>query len=245
MRQPTATLRRGLACAALAAAAATAAAQPSAPPQNVVTLAASASLEVSRDWLTVTFSTNRDGSDAGQVQAALRSALDTALAEARKAARPGQLEVQTGGFSIYPRYASGKFSGGVPTIAGWTGSVELTVQGRDVGAISQLVGRIHTLSIARVGYTLSREAREKVEGEVTAQAIDRYRARAEAVARQFGYAGYTLREVTVNSDLPMPQPVPMMARALAVTGGAQADTLPTEAGKATVTVNVSGSVQLK
>ncbi|MDE2368481.1 MAG: SIMPL domain-containing protein [Burkholderiales bacterium] len=245
MRHPTAILRRGLACATLAAAAAAAAAQPATPPQNVVTLAASATVEVNRDWLTVTFSTNRDGSDANQVQAALRTALDTALAEARKAARPGQLEVQTGGFSIYPRYASGKFSSGVPAIAGWTGSVELIVQGRDVAAISQLVGRIQTLSIARVGYTLSREAREKVEGEVTAQAIERYRARAEAVARQFGFAGYTLREVTVNSDIPMPQPVPMLARAMSVTAGAQPEALPTEAGKATVTVNVSGSVQLK
>ena len=37
---------------------------------------------------------------------------------------------------------------------------------------------------------LSRELREKVEGEVAAQAIARYRAKAADYAKQFGYGGY-------------------------------------------------------
>ena len=38
------------------------------------------------------------------VQAQLKQALDAALAEAKKAARPGQVDVQTGNFSLFPRY---------------------------------------------------------------------------------------------------------------------------------------------
>ncbi len=34
------------------------------------------------------------------------------------------------------------------------------------------------MTIARVGYSLSREARERLEGEVAAQAIARFRAKA-------------------------------------------------------------------
>ena len=214
------------------------------PPQNVVSLSASASVEVTKDWLTVVFSTTREGPDAAVVQSQLRQALDLALAEARKGARPGQLEVQTGGFSLYPRYApvNPKAPGGQPAIAGWLGSAELVVEGRDAQAIAQLTGRIQTLSIARVGFSLSREAREKVEGDVSAQANANFRARADAVSRQFGFSGYSVREVNVSSNEPPGGPQPMMR---AQASRAMADeSLPVEAGKAVVTATVSGSVQM-
>ncbi|MDO8419647.1 MAG: SIMPL domain-containing protein [Rubrivivax sp.] len=218
-------------------------AQTQPPPQNVVSLSASASVEVTKDWLTVVFSTTREGADAAAVQSQLRQALDLALTEARKAARPGQLEVQTGAFSLYPRYApvNPKSPSGQPGIVGWMGTTELVVEGRDTQAIAQLTARIQTLSIARVGFSLSREAREKVEGEVSAQAIARFRARADAVARQFGFGGYTVREVNVSSNEPGPMPPVMRAQA----SRAMADeSLPVEAGKAVVTAAVSGSVQM-
>jgi predicted secreted protein len=221
---------------------------PMPPPQNVVSLSASASLEVPKDWLSVSFSTTREGPDAAAVQSQLRQALETALAEARRVAKPGLLEVQTGGFSLFPRYAPAtpkqSAAGQAGGISGWQGNTELIVEGRDTQAIAQLTARIQTLSIARVATSLSREAREKVEGEVTAQAITRFRTRAEAVSKQFGFAGYAVREVAVSGDAPQAQPM-MYARAMASRSGADESSLPVEAGKATVTVTVSGSVQLK
>ena len=215
-------------------------------PQNVINLGSSASVDISKDWLTVTFSTSRDGTDAAAVQSQLRQALDAALTEARKAAKPGQVEVQTGAFSLFPRYAppSQKQSaaGQAGAIVGWQGNVELIVEGRDTQAIAALTGRIPTLAIARVGSSLSREARQKVEAEVTAQAIDRFRSRAEAVSKQFGFSGYQVREVAVSSE--MPQGTPMAyARQMSVRAGAD-ESLPVEVGKATVTVSVNGSVQM-
>lgn len=207
------------------------------PPQNVVSLTATASVEVNKDWLTVVFSTTREGSEPAAVQSQLKQALDTALAEARKAAKPGQVEVQTGAFSLYPRYAP---KGG---ISSWQGSAELIVEGRDTQAISQLTGRIQTLSIARVSFSLSREGREKVEADVAAQAIAKFRSRADTVAKQFGFTGYTVREVAVNSDSPVGVPM-VMARAQSMRAPAE-EALPVEAGKATVTASVSGSVQMK
>lgn len=207
------------------------------PPQNVLQLAASATLEVPKDWLTVTLATTREGSDAAGVQGQLRTALDAALADARKAAKPGQLEVRTGAFSIYPRYAP---KGG---ISGWQGSAELIIEGRDTAAISQLAGRLQTLAVARTVFSLSREAREKVEGEVAASAIGRFRAQADAYAKQFGFAGYSIREVNVNLGAEGPVPMPM-AR-MQASGLQSADSaLPVEAGRANVTANVSGSVQM-
>jgi len=207
------------------------------PPSNVVNINASASLDVPKDQLTVVFATTREGPDAAQVQAQLKQALDAALAEARKAAKPGQVEVQTGNFSVYPRYNNR----GTP--GGWTGSAELIVEGKDMPAIAQLVGRIQTLTVARSSFGLSREAREQVDAEVTAQAIARFKLKAEQVARQFGFGGWSLREVQVQGTDLSVNPQPMMRMQASAAPGADAP-LPVEAGKTAVTATVSGSVQL-
>ena len=207
------------------------------PHQGVLTLTASASVEVPRDMLGITFSATREGSDAASVQTALKQALDAALAEARKSAKPGQVDVQAGNFSIHPRYnAKG-------AVSGWMGMAEMAVEGRDIAGIAQLAGRIPAMTIARVGYSLSRQAREKVEGEVVAQAIGRYRAKAESTAREFGYTGYAIREVNVSTDEPQPMPIAMMRRA--ATSDAAQEALPVEPGRGTVTATVSGSVQMR
>ncbi|WP_280155736.1 SIMPL domain-containing protein [Piscinibacter sp. XHJ-5] len=206
------------------------------PPTGVVNLSATASVEVTKDLMSVTLSTTRDGPDANAVQTALKQALDAALTEARRAAKPGQVDVQTGNFSLYPRYTN------KGVMAGWQGSAELLVEGRDMPAIAQLVGRINSLTIQRVAYGLSRELRERSEAEVTAQAIARYRAKAAEYATHFGYSGYTLREVSVNASEPPVGPIPMMrAQAMAMKEDAA---LPVEAGKAPVTVSVTGTVQM-
>lgn len=205
-------------------------------PQNVVSLSASASMEVPKDQLTIVFSTTREGPDAAQVQSQLKQALDAALAEARKAARPGQVDVQTGNFAIYPRHTAKGPNG-------WTGTAELVVEGKDMVAISQLAGRIQTLTIARTGFGLSREARDKVDAEVTAQAIAGFKAKAAEVARQFGFAGWALREVTVQG-VDQPPLMPVMRAQLARGPAVGDESLPIEAGKATVSATVSGSVQL-
>lgn len=228
-----------LAVAALALAPAVSQAEPART--DVLNLTASATTEVARDLLMLRFSTTREGKDATAVQNELKQALDAALAEARKIAKPGQVELQAGNLSVYPRYGQSKpGANGSPQITGWQGSVELLVQGRDMDAISRLSGRIQTLAIASVSYGLSREAREKVEGDVVSQAISGYKAKAGVYAQQFGYTGFRIGEVTVNTD----QPMPMMAaaprfKAMSVSAD---EALPVESGKATVTVNVSGNV---
>lgn len=205
-------------------------------PTGVVNLVASASTEVAMDLMSVALTTTREGADASAVQSALKLALDAALNEARRAAKPGQLEVQTGNFSLYPRYTKQGL------ISGWQGTAELLIEGRDMSAIGQLAGRISSMTINRVGYGLSRGLREKSEAEVAAEAIAGYRAKAADYARHFGYAGYAIREVNVSGSAPPPE---IMQRMRVQTMAAREDTaLPVEAGKAVVTVNVAGTVQL-
>ena len=228
--------RSALLAAALLCAAAAYAGEP-AQPSGVVGLSSSASTEVTKDLMTLTLTTTREGPDPNAVQSQLKQALDSALAEAKRAARPGQLEVQTGNFSLYPRYSA------KGVLASWQGSAELIVEGRDMPAIGQLVGRISTMTVGRIGYGLSREVRDKSEADVAAQAIARFRAKAADSARQFGYAGYVIREVTVGAiDMPSGNPMPVL-RMKAMSAPAD-DALPVEAGKAVLSVTVNGTIQL-
>jgi len=208
-----------------------------APADSVLSLNASAAVDVAKDWMSVTLSTTREGTDAQAVQSQLKQALDAALAEARKATRPaGGLEVATGAFSMQPRYSS------KGQLNGWQGTAELLIEGRDMPAIAALIGRIPGLAVARLSTSLSREAREKVEGEVSAQAIARFRARAADYAKAFGGGPWSVREVTVQLDMPAP-PVRMYAAKAMLSSGPTED-LPVEAGKASVTATVSGTVTL-
>ena len=219
-----------LSCAVLAARAETT------PPSGVVHISATAAVEVARDLMSVTLSTTREGPDANVVQTALKQALDAALTEARRVAKPGQVDVQTGQFTLQPRYTNkGQASG-------WQGSAELLVEGRDMPAIAQLTGRISTLTIARVSQGLSRELREKTESDVAAQAIARYRVKAADYAKEFGYSGYLVREVNVSSTEPPSGPMPMMR--MQMKAAAEDAALPVEAGKAPVSVTVQGTVQM-
>ncbi len=235
-------MKRSLSLASLSLAAALAAtpalAQQTANPSNVVNFSTSANLEVPQDLLSLTLNTTREGSDAATVQKALQQAVEAALAQAKPSAQAGAMEVRTGNFSIYPRYAS------QGRISGWQGTAEVVLEGTDVPRITQAAARINTLSVARVAQGLSRQAREKHESAVQAQAVAQYRAKAQDLAKLFGFSGYELREVNVSTNEPGMSPMPIMMRAKSDMMASEAAPLPVEAGKALVTVTVSGSIAL-
>jgi len=226
-----------LICAALAW---PAHAETPATPANVVQIAASGFTEVQQDWLTMRLSTTETGPDALTVQNQLKAALEMALRVARAQAQPGLLEVRTGQFSLYPRYnSSGK-------VNGWQGSTELLLEGRDIARITETAGKISTLTLGGVSFSLSRQAQQQLESEVQTQAIERFKARATEVTKAFGFAGYTLREVSVSSadqGMEMPQRPRMMAMEAKAAMSDMA--VPVEAGKSMVNVTVSGSIQLR
>lgn len=220
---------------ALCAGAGMAAAQTQPEPVNVLQLSSSGTVEVTQDLLVMTLVATREGSDAAAVQSQLQQVLDAALATARRQAQPGQLDVRTGSFGIYPRNnKDGK-------ITGWQGRAELVLQGRDFDRITRTAAQIDGMPVGQTGFALSREARAKVEGQAQAEAIGNFQAKARALAQAFGFERYTMREVSVNSnDMGFSPRAAMMAKGVA----AEAAPIPVEAGKSQVVVNVSGSVQM-
>ncbi len=211
--------------------------------QNVLTLSAQASTDVPQDLISIQLGINREAADAATVQAQLKQAIDAALAEARKAAVPRQLEVRSGPFSLFPKYTN-PARGEAPRISGWQGQASIVLEGRDIARVSELAGRLSGLQVQSLAFGLSREAREAAEKEVTQQAIGRFRAQADEYTRLFGLSAYVIREVAVQRGGEFsPRPM-MMARGVAMAAEAAAP-VPAEPGKASVSVTVNGSVQMR
>ncbi len=209
--------------------------------QNVAQLSSSASIDVQQDLLSIALNTTQSGTDAAAVQTQLKQALDAALIQAKQGQQglaPGQMEVRTGNFSLYPRYGKDN------RINGWQGSTELVLEGRDFPRITATAGKIQTLSLGNVSFGLSREQRSRVETEAQALAIERFKGKAQEIAKSFGFSGYGLRDVAVSASdqgtIPRPRAMTMQARS-----DSAESPIPVEAGKSTVTVNVSGSIQMR
>jgi predicted secreted protein len=212
-------------------------------PMNMVSLSASGFLEVQQDWLTVRMNVTREGGDAASVQTQLKTAVDSALATARGAAAANQqMQVRSGNFGVYPRYdKSGK-------ISNWTGNAELILDGRDFTRIARTAGQITSMTIAGMDFSLSREAQQKLETDVQALAIERFRARATDVAKGFGMSSYRLGEISISSADQMEGRVfarSAMAMEASKVLSSKAEPMAVEPGNSKVNVTVSGTVQLK
>lgn len=207
-------------------------------PLQRVSLSASATVQVPQDELTLTLSTQREGSSAPDVQNQLKAALDTALSVARRQAQSPLMEVSTGRFGLSPRHdRNGK-------LVGWQGTAELILQGRDFVRISQTAAQLQTLSVASVVFGLSSQQRQDAQAQAQSQAIAQFQKNATDIAKGFGFAGYTLGEVHINANQPGPVRPTMMAASMR-SAADESSPVPIEAGLSQVSVNVSGSVQLK
>ncbi|HEY8907586.1 MAG TPA: SIMPL domain-containing protein [Rhodoferax sp.] len=200
-------------------------------------LTARARVQVAQDLLTLSLTTLREGTDPQAVQAQLKSALDAALILAKKEARSPLMEVRTGRFGLAPRYGrDGK-------ISGWQGSAELVLEGQDFVRISETAGKLSALTVANASFGLTQTQRDGAQAQAQDQAIALFRQRATDIAKRFGFGSYTLGEVTINDDegVPFFQPKMMAARAVV----SDATPVPVEAGLASVSVTVTGSIQLQ
>ena len=227
-------------CLALALPVASAQAQVAvpAPESNIVRLQASGAVDVPSDWLVFVLSATVQDKDPQTVQRQLKDALDQALQEARKSESPGQVELRTGAFSLNPVY------GRDSKISQWQGVAELFLQGRNFEKIGAVAAHIHSMAVARSSVGLSRELREDTEARALDLALLQFRTKAQHIAQGFGFASYTLREVSVSSNAQPDGPAPAMLRMAVLPQGDEAP-VAVEGGKSQVRIQVAGTVQLR
>ncbi len=205
-------------------------------PSGVLSLSAQASTEVPQDVVTITMFYEQEANDPASLTAALNQRADAASQRAKGVAG---VSARSGQFSIYPSTdRDGR-------ISAWRGRTELVLESHDFAAASKLAGDLASvMQVGNVQFSLSPEAQRAAEQKLAGQAIASFREQATAAARAFGYSSYTIRDVNVGQQGVPPRPMMMMS-ARAMSADAKAAPMPLEGGTSTVTVNVSGSVQMK
>ena len=207
-----------------------------AQPSGVLSLNAQASAEVPQDVVDITLFYEQEASDPSSLTGTLNQHADQAL---QKAKGVSGVTARTGSFSIYPSTdRDGR-------ISAWRGRTEIVLESHDFAAASKLAGQLSSvMQVGNVQFSLSPEAQREAEQKLTGQAIASFKQQASSAAQAFGYGSYTIREVNVGHNGVSPRPVMMMAMRSDMAAKAAAP-VPVEGGTSTVTVNVSGSVQMK
>jgi predicted secreted protein len=100
------------------------------------------------------------------------------------------------------------------------------------------------MQVGSVTFSLSPEAQRAAEQKLSTQAIASFKQQAQNSAQAFGYSGYAIREVNIGHNGSSPRPVMMMAARSMNADAKMSAPMALEAGTSTVTVNVSGSVQM-
>jgi predicted secreted protein len=205
-----------------------------AQPSGVLSLSAQASEDVPQDVVDITLFYEQEAKDAASLTSVLNERADKAL---RMAKGVENVTAHSGSFTVYPSTdRDGR-------ISAWRGRTEVVLESKDFTAASKLAGKMSdSMQVGSVTFSLSPQAQR--EQKLSTQAIASFKQQAQSSAQAFGYSGYAIREVNIGRSGSSPRPVMMMAARNMSADAKMAAPMALEAGTSTVTVNVSGSVQM-
>lgn len=205
-----------------------------APRPPTVTLSAAATASVPNDRMQASLRTESDNADPAAAANTVNTRMGKALARAK--ATTG-VEASTSGYSSFQVNEKNQ-------PARWRVAQTLKLDGSDFAALSVLVSQLQAeggLVIDSTQFHVSDASRKKAEESLTQQAIKSWQARASEAARGFGFDGWRLGNVTIQTgDFMRPQPA-MRAMSFEAKGAPVA----MEAGNSDVTVTVSGDAVLE
>jgi len=213
------------------------AAQPAraAEPYNTVELQAEANREIPNDTLNASLYAETSDADAARVADALNRISNEALKAAGgfKAVR-----ARSGGNSTYPVYDRNQ------RLTGWRGRAEIRLESRDFPAASALIAKLQSgMQLSSLSFNVSRELQTNTENELIAEAVKAFRGRADIARQALGGKSYRLRRIAINTSGSSP-PRPML-RMSAAAVSAEVSAPQFEGGLSTVTVSVSGTVEVE
>jgi predicted secreted protein len=214
------------------------AAPPPPPPADdgltVLHLSESADRSIRRDRLRVHLRVETTAANAKLVQADINKRMASALGKVKAVAG---VKPETGGYSVYEERQQN-----VPSR--WRGSQSLTLLDQDFAELLTLVGDLQNdgLAVSSLAFELSPETARAAQDELTNEALNRLRERAERIAVDLHLSFQRYRDIRVG-NVGGDRPVPMRAMAMAA-DAKQAAPPVGEAGDATVQVSVDADVVL-
>lgn len=196
-------------------------------------LHAQASAEVAQDTVQIVLAADLRADTQTAAAEALNTRLDAVMQQAK-----GQegIEARSGSYRIWPS------TGQDGKIAEWRGRAEIILSSKDFVAASRLAGDLgDRMPISGISFSVSTEARAATEQKLLSEAVDAFKARAQALTEALGFASYRYGSIELGGGGYMPSPMPRMMMAKADESVAA----PLEGGTETVSVSVSGTIRLQ
>ncbi len=199
---------------------------------TTIDLGAEASRTAANDLARATLFAEATGTAPGDAAKKVNALIGEALATAKGYAK---VKVQSGSTQTYPVYAKGG------KVESWRMRSELALESGDTAALSELIGKLQaSLGLAGIALMPAPDTRRKAEADATLDAITAFRGRAKLVADALGKP-YRIKHMSIGQQGYRP-PTPMMRAAPAA--AMDAAPMPMEAGESTVSVSISGQIEI-
>lgn len=196
-------------------------------------LSASAEARAANDVVRATLyyeATNRDPSKlADEVNRTIREALDLAASH-------DDVRTRSAGTTTFPVHSKdGR------RIEAWRMRSSIHLESEAINTVSELLGELQQkLALGSISMEPSAATRAAAADEAAIDALEAFKARAQALAGQLG-GDYRIRHLSVRHDDHMAPPQPMMRSAMMDAEGAPA---PLEAGETRFSVTIHGTVEI-
>lgn len=195
-----------------------------------------ATREIANDWATARLIVSAEGKDPAVVADEVNTQMAAALKTAKRAS---EVSVESGAYVTHPVYSSNR-------IVRWRAQQELRLESEDVDKLSELIGKLQTerVALSGINFSVKRETREKMEGELVEEALAAFRARAALIAKGMGARDWSLVEMNVGQQRGGNQ---QRYGGAQMRSSSMADAAPPsfEAGTSDLQVTVNGTVELE
>jgi uncharacterized protein YggE len=210
-----------------------------APQPGVITVSAEGVAAVAPDMAVISLTVLREAETARAALDANNEAMGKVL-DAMKAEGIAERDLQTGAFSIQPRWVypdSSTAPREAPSIVGYTVHNMLTVRIRDLTRLGAILDTSVSLGVNQGGDVMfTNDDQEAIRDQARADAVARARAKAAQMTEALGVG---LGRITQISECALGgQPVPMMRAEMAM-AAKSADAVPVAAGESEYRVTVS------
>lgn len=197
-------------------------------------LQAEAVTEVARDTVRITLGAEIRDNEQADVAEALSRTVDSVMKQVRD--KDG-IKAYSGNFQIWPMNdKDGR-------ISNWRGRAEIILESMDFEAVSKLAAEVSDrMPITNLAFSVAPRERARYEAELLEEAATAFRARAEALAKAFGYESYSIREIQLGGSGASYQPEHRMMAMAAASDAAVS--VPLEGGTERISLSVQGTIFL-
>jgi predicted secreted protein len=200
---------------------------------NQVHIEASSAADVDNDTMVVSLYALEEGSRATELSKKVNQKINWALNNLKQYKA---IKVETESYSTNPVYNKNQ-------VIAWRVRQSIKLESKDMSLMSDVLGEMQQqLKLSGISFDVSREKREEKTQSLIDEALTAYNKRATQIAKKLNFQSYKIVNINVSTSGSSPRYRQMDSRAMM----SKMESAPAfAAGDKTLTVRISGSVELQ